>query len=240
MKTLLIDDERLAREELRRLLQEFPALTVVGEARNADEAVAAVESLRPDLLFLDIRMPGGSGFDLLERLEQVPQVIFTTAYDEYAVRAFQVNALDYLLKPVEPERLAAAVDKVLQQGGAGELAEQEHPAHLGEEDRVFVRDGDRCWLVRLGDVTLFESEGNYTRLHFGSSRPLVHRSLRDLDARLDPRAFFRANRRQILNLRQVSRMEPSSRGGLVVTLENDLDVEMSRRQAQRFRSLMSL
>lgn len=240
MKTLLIDDERLAREELRRLLREFPPLTVVGEARNVDEAVAAVKSLRPDLIFLDIRMPGGSGFDLLERLEQVPQVIFTTAFDEYAVKAFQVNALDYLLKPVEPERLAAAVEKVLQRAGAGARKEEAPSTHLGEEDRVFVRDGDRCWLVRLGDVVLFESEGNYTRLHFGPSRPLVHRSLRDLDARLNPRAFFRANRRQILNLRQVSRMEPSSRGGLVVTLESGVDVEMSRRQAQRFRSLMSL
>ena len=239
MKTLLIDDERLAREELRRLLREFPALKVVGEARNVEEAVAAVESLRPDLIFLDIRMPGGSGFDLLERLEPVPQVIFTTAYDEYAVKAFQVNALDYLLKPVEPERLAAAVEKVLQRAGAAAQTEGP-PSHLGEEDRVFVRDGDRCWLVRLGDVALFESEGNYTRLHFGPSRPLVHRSLRDLDTRLDPRAFFRANRRQILNLRQVSRMERSARGGLVVTLENGLDVKMSRRQAQRFRSLMSL
>ncbi len=240
MNVFLVDDERLARQELRRLLGEFPALNVVGEARNVDEAVEAMKSLELDLLFLDIRMPGGSGFDLLERLDRVPQVIFTTAYDKYAVKAFQVNALDYLLKPVEPERLAAAVEKVLARAGEHARAAAGRSEHLGAEDRVFVRDGDRCWLVRLGDVALFESEGNYTRLHFGDSRPLVHRSLRNLDERLDPRAFFRANRRQTLNLKQVSRMEPSSRGGLVVVLEDGLEVEMSRRQAQRFRSLMSL
>ncbi len=240
MKAIIIDDERLARQELRRLLAAFPVITVVGEARNLGEAIEVIETLRPDVLFLDIRMPGGSGFDLLERLECVPEVIFTTAYDEYAAHAFEINALDYLVKPVEPGRLAAAVERVLARRGAAARTAEGREMLLQEDDRVFVRDGERCWLVRLGDVLLFESEGNYTRLRFGNEQPLVHRSLKNLDDRLDPRTFFRANRRQILNLKKVATLVPSEQGRMIARLSNGLEVEMSRRRAQRFREVMSL
>ena len=240
MKALIVDDELLARRELRRLLATIPSITVVGEARNVHEAVEAVRTLRPDLLFLDIRMPGGSGFDLLERIDRVPEVIFTTAYDEYAVRAFQVNALDYLVKPVESERLASAVEKAVARWNAASRAEQRRGELLGMGDHVFVRDGERCWLVKLGDVVLFESEGNYTRLCFGSERPLVHRSLKHLNERLDPRGFFRVNRKQIVNLKRVTALEPAEQGRLIVMLENGVEVEISRRRAQQFREVMSL
>jgi len=139
MKALLIDDERLARLELRRLLAGHPEVEIAGEARGGEEALALIPKLAPDLIFLDIQMPGMSGFDLLERLEELPQVIFTTAYDEYALKAFEVNALDYLLKPVAQNRLAAALARV---------RPRTEPARL---EQVFVRDGERCWIVRLPD-----------------------------------------------------------------------------------------
>ncbi len=252
MRALIVDDERLARRELRRLLAVLPEVEIAGEAGNIEEALVASARLRPDVLFLDIRLPGGSGFDLLERLDRVPEVIFTTAYDEYAARAFEVNALDYLVKPIEAERLAAAVEKVRErlitdtakrEGRSGEgapvKAEDALPP-LGENDRVFVRDGDRCWLVRLGDLLLFESEGNYTRVVFENHRPLVHRSLKQLDERLDPRVFFRANRRQIINIRKVERLEPIEEGRMIAYFDSGLEVELSRRRAQLFRERLSL
>src|SRR6516162_2263892 len=154
MKAILVDDERLARSELRRMLAPHAEIEIAGEARNGAEAESMVRELSPDLIFLDIQMPGMTGFELLERLEDVPQVIFTTAYDEYALKAFEVNALDYLMKPIAPGRLAAALAKVRPRPA---------PARL---EQVFVRDGERCWIVRLPDIFLLESVGNYTRVHF--------------------------------------------------------------------------
>ncbi|QXD16902.1 LytTR family DNA-binding domain-containing protein [Rhodocaloribacter litoris] len=237
MNALIIDDERLARNELRRLLRAHPDVDVVGEAAEADAAEAAVARLRPDLLFLDVQMPGRSGFDLLEALDPVPAVIFTTAYDRYALRAFEVSALDYLLKPVEPERLATALEKVRTRLPVPGTAPADH---LTAADRVFVKEGDHCWFVRLGDVRLFESEGNYTRLYFGNERPLIHRSLNALEARLDPKTFFRASRRHILNLTHVVTLTPWFNGGLLVRLDDGHEVEMSRRRARTFREIMEL
>jgi two-component system, LytTR family, response regulator len=194
MKALIIDDERLARVELKRLLGAHPEVEVVGEARSGEEALAMIAKLDPDLIFLDIQMPGMTGFDLLERLDDLPQVIFTTAYDEYALKAFEVNALDYLLKPVIPARLAAAIARV---------RPQTEPARL---EQVFVRDGDRCWIVRLPEIFLLESEGNYTRVYFGRERPLIRRSLNALEGQLDPAMFFRAGRKEIVNLKWIEKV----------------------------------
>jgi len=188
MTALIVDDERLARLELRRLLASHPEVEIVGEARNAEEALDLLPKLAPDLVFLDIQMPGMTGFDLLERLEDIPQVMFTTAYDAYAIQAFEVSALDYLLKPIAPARLAAALAKV--------RPAQQH----GRLEQVFVREGDRCWIVQLTDVFLLESEGNYTRVCFGKERPLIRRSLNTLEEQLDDAVFFRAGRKQIVNL----------------------------------------
>lgn len=239
MRALLVDDERLARTELRRLLEAHPDVEVVGEAAGADEARRAVAALAPDLLLLDVQMPGESGFDLLASLDAAPAVVFTTAHERYALRAFEANALDYLLKPVEPQRLAAALARVVDRA-APPAASPGAEGVLTEEHRVFVKDGERCWFVRLADVRLFESEGNYTRLHFGRERPLVARSLNALEARLDPAVFFRASRRHLLNLRWVRGLHPAPGGGLHVEVEGGLAVAMSRRQARLFRERMSL
>ena len=244
MKALLIDDERLARNELRRLLAAFPDVTIVGEAAHATQAREQLAALSPDLLFLDVQMPGESGFELLASLEPpVPHVIFTTAYDEFAVKAFEFNALDYLLKPVDPTRLAAAIDKlraVAPGGGSVTVEPRDQPARLAAEDKVFVREGDRCWFVEVKQIRLLESEGNYTRVHFGDAQPQLFRSLNAMEARLDPKFFFRANRRQIVNLAWIDKIEPWFSGGLLVYLKGGAKVELSRRQAQDFREKMSL
>jgi two-component system, LytTR family, response regulator len=228
VRALIVDDERLARLELRRLLAAHPEVEIAGEARDGEEALALVSKLGPDLMFLDIQMPGMTGFDLLDRLEEVPQVIFTTAYDEFAIRAFEVNALDYLLKPVAPARLEAALSRIRQPAGQPRL------------EQVFVRDGDRCWIVRLPEIFLLESEGNYTRVCFGSERPLIRRSLNALEEQLDPAMFFRADRKLILNLKWIEKVDLAVAGGLVVTLRGGRKVEMSRRQSARLREVLSL
>ena len=228
MKAVIIDDERLARVELRRLLAAHPEVQVAGEARGAEEALALIAGVSPDLIFLDIQMPGMTGFQLLERLEDVPQVIFTTGYDEYAIQAFEVNALDYLMKPIAPARLAAALARVRLRQPKSRL------------EQVFVRDGEKCWIVRLADVFLMESEGNYTRLCFGGDRPLIRRSLSALEEQLDPAMFFRANRKQIVNLKWVQETAAGIGGALAVTLRGGREVEISRRAAARLREVMSL
>lgn len=243
MKALLIDDERLARNELRRLLAAHADITIVGEATDVEDAVAKIGVLKPELLFLDVQMPGADGFSLLERLEPpLPAVIFTTAYDEFAVKAFEFNALDYLLKPVDPNRLVAALEKLRQRGGSGApFAGDSVATHrLTLEDKVFVREGDRCWFVPVKNIRLLESEGNYTRVHFDDNKPQLFRSLTAMEDRLDTKHFFRANRKQVINLAWVEGIEPWFSGGLLVRLKGGLKVELSRRQAQDFRERMSL
>lgn len=244
LRTLIVDDERLAREELRRLLGAHDEVTVVGEAANADEAEAAIREQAPDLLLLDVQMPGDSGFDLLKRLDAVPHVVFVTAYDEYAIQAFEVNALDYLVKPVEPARLADALETVQEraaepspQAVAGDADES---TRLTARDQVFVKDGDRCWFVQLADVRLFEAAGNYTRLYFDHEQPLIHRSLSYLEERLDPDRFFRASRQHILNLAWVDDVTPWSKNKLKATLTDGTEVELSRRRSRAFREQLSL
>jgi two-component system LytT family response regulator len=240
VKALLIDDERLARNELRRLLAAFPEIKVAGEAANTKQAREQMAALEPDLLFLDIQMPGETGMELLESLEPpAPLVIFTTAYDEFAVKAFELNALDYLLKPVDPARLAAAVERL---PGPREEANGRRAAvgRLDEKDKVFVREGERCWFVEVGQIRLLESEGNYTRVHFGDAQPQLFRSLNAMEERLDPKYFFRANRRQIINTAWIAGIEPWFSSGLLVQLKGGAKVELSRRQAQEFRERMSL
>ena len=238
MKALIIDDERLARTELQRLLSKIPEIQVVGEAVNADDALQKIAELNPEILFLDIQMPGKTGFDLLEELDNVPHVIFTTAYDEYALKAFEYNALDYLLKPIEQSRLEEAIKRIIVRE---QIQQEAEPANLLKpEDRVFVKDGERCWFVKLEDVRLFESEGNYVRIFFNDNKPLILRTLNYLDERLDTHTFFRANRKHILNLKWVENIEPWLNGGLLVKLKGGQKVEVSRRQSIKFREMLSL
>ena len=237
MRTLIIDDERLARKELNSLLEDYEEIEIVGEAANADEALELINSVNPDLLFLDIQMPGKTGFELLEMLDNVPKVIFTTAYDEFALKAFEVNALDYLLKPIQPERLKDSISKLPEpRNTAGEATGK----RLTLEDQVFVKDGDKCWFVSLSNIRLFESDGNYIKVYFDNNRPMIHKSLNALDEKLDPRHFFRASRKHIVNLSWVEGIEPWFNGGLMVRLKGGDKVEVSRRQAAKFKEMMSL
>ncbi len=235
MRALLIDDERLARAELRRLLKAHPQIEIVGEAASVQEGLQAIAAHAPELIFLDIQMPDGSGFDLLAALETAPAVIFTTAFDQFALRAFDVSALDYLLKPVEAQRLALALNKLQRQ--AEPTPDKPQPASDG---KVFIKDGERCWFVALDQIVLFESEGNYTRVYFDQHRPLLLRSLNALEAKLAPASFMRVSRRQIVNLAFVTGVAPGPAGGLMLTLQGDLKVEMSRRRAVDFKQLNRL
>ncbi len=239
---LIIDDERLARTELRKLLLDYSDIEVLDEASNVDEGLEKIEQHNPDLIFLDIQMPGKTGFDLLTEIDKAPKVIFTTAYDEYAFKAFEVNAMDYLLKPIEPKRLADAISKIREEV-AREKATAE-PVYnrglLSQDDQVFVKDGERCWFVRLGDIRYFESVGNYAKIFFGTNKPLILKSLNSLEERLDDKIFFRANRKHIINLRWVEKIEPYFNGGLLVDLKGGDRIEISRRQTVKFKEMMSL
>ncbi|MGE5802357.1 MAG: LytR/AlgR family response regulator transcription factor [Gemmatimonadota bacterium] len=243
LRALIVDDERLARNELRRLLAEHPEIEVAGEAANAAEARRAVADLEPDLVFLDVQMPGETGFDFLASLDVVPLVVFTTAYDEYALRAFEVSALDYLLKPVEPARLARTVQRLLSAAPppvTDDAPTQTLVPRFSENTRVFVAHGERYWLVRLGDIRLFESAGNSTRVFFGTEQPLITRALSDLVSKLDPRVFFQANRHQIVNVKAVRSIHPWFGGRLMVELEGGHEVTLSRRRSRVFRERLSM
>ena len=239
MRALIIDDERLARQELKKLLKKHQEIEIIGEAANADEGIQLIQEKKPDLIFLDIHMPGKTGFEMLAELDDVPKVIFITAYDEYAIEAFKVNALDYLLKPVEPKLLSTSIDKVFSIS-QNEQQNDEKSDRLDQESQIFLKDGDKCWFVTLKDVRMFESEGNYVRVFFNNYKPLILKSLNNLEKKLDETTFFRANRKFIINLKWIESIENWFSGGLLVKLKGGETVEVSRRQAARFKDMMSL
>ncbi|MBP9690180.1 MAG: response regulator transcription factor [Bacteroidia bacterium] len=239
LTAIIVDDERLAREGLKQLLAETGEIELIGEASNADEAIDLVEKYKPQLLFLDIEMPEKNGFDLLEELIETPFVIFTTAYNEFALKAFEVNAMDYLLKPIELPRLKEAIARVKKQ-----IIEIDHQdisnRNLTENDQVFIRDGDKCWFVKLTDIRIIESAGNYAKIHFDKHQPLIHKTLNALDERLSPSMFFRVNRQQIINLQYIDKIEPFFNAGFLIYLKDGTKIEVSRRQAVKFKEMMSL
>lgn len=252
IKVVLVDDEELARIELRRLLAHHPELEVIGEADGFTSARQLLQRVHPDLIFLDIKMPGYSGFDLLSSLPPPhPRIVFVTAYDAFALRAFDVNALDYLLKPVHPERLAATLSRLrslptLNSGSIDLDLEETVESGSGEggmpfreDDQIFLREGDRCWFVPIRDLKYLETEGNYTRVHFGGGSPLICRRLAALEARLPSPMFCRANRAQLVNVRFIERIEPWFSGSLKAYLRGGPEIEFSRRQAQIFRNRSS-
>lgn len=248
IKILIVEDERLARVELKRLLAPYEDIQIAAEAADFDDALEKIKIHKPDLLFLDIQLPGKTGFELLEQLDSVPDVIFTTAFDEYALKAFEFNALDYLLKPIEPRRLDSALKKAFSRVSDSASAAEKPVSEdrnfnsdiLSENDQIFVKDGDKCWFVRLSDIRYFESEGNYVRIYFGDFKPLILKSLNSIDERLDPKTFFRANRSHIVNLKWIEGIEPSISGGLIAILKGGDRVEISRRQSLKFRDMLSL
>ncbi len=241
MRVLLIDDEPRARRELQRVLSAHADVEVVGEAEDVPSALTALQRVQPDLLFLDVQMPGENGFDLLAKLDHVPAVIFCTAFDQHAVRAFEVNALDYILKPVDPRRIAEALDRVRSSlETTVKPPNKPESTRLQRQHRVFVRDGERCWFVRIAEVEAFESVGNYAKLYLPEARPIILRSLNVLEDRLDPELFFRASRQFIINLEAIATVEPWFGDSLRVVLKSGLAVELSRRQAAAFRERLSL
>lgn len=229
LRVIVVDDERAARNEMKRLLALYPGLELAGEARDADEARAQLTTLHPDLVFLDIKMPGQSGFELLESLSEVPEVIFTTAYDTYAVQAFDINALDYLLKPIREERFARAMEKALYK-----LQERNGSNATPAQRRIFIKDGSKCYFLELGKLRLIESAGNYACLYFEDKKVLLKSSLSQLEERFGA-AFFRANRTQLVNTAYIKAVHPPENGRIKITLQTGEQLELSDRQSVKFR-----
>lgn len=248
MNALIVDDERYARKELAELLTAFPAVRVVGEAANVPQARGRIADLRPDLVFLDIQMPEESGFDLLNSLgDKTPHIIFTTAYDAHALRAFEFGATDYLLKPISPKRLALALQRA-----AGIEADQSSPDEIDKEideqpsrplrltDKVLLSSTERNWYVPVNSIIGAESLGAYSIIWIADAAPVIRRSLAALESRLPSDSFIRANRSQLINLQFVQAVEPWFSSGLKVTLKGGRIVELSRRQARQFRGRSAL
>ncbi|QIP17383.1 response regulator [Spirosoma aureum] len=225
ISVLIIDDERHARMELKRLIAGFPELDCIGEARNADEAQQLIEDKHPDLLFLDIQMPERSGFELLQALDNVPEVIFVTAFDQYAIKAFDVNALDYLLKPIRAERFAQAIAKLTMKA-----------AFSGQNKQIFVKDRDQYHFIRWEKVYLIESMDNYARLFFEEKKVWLKRSLNQLVKTLDEAMFFRINRAQVVNMHFIQTINTSENSRLTITLTTGQTLKVSQRQSARLKN----
>ena len=239
IKVIIVEDSRLARNELKELIKQHPELDVIGEAENVDTAFEMIIRQHPDLIFLDINMPEKDGFALLEMLEDVPITVFTTAFDEYAIKSFEYNALDYLLKPINANRFADAVEKVKQKLVI-KAPEANVVEYLNENSQIFIKDGEKCWLVKISEVFLFEIVGNYTRVYFKDCKPLIYKSLNQVDERLPQHLFFRANRQQVINLQYIKSVDNWFNGKLKATLQNGAEVEISRRQSALFKEMLSL
>ncbi|MDB4323981.1 LytTR family DNA-binding domain-containing protein [Crocinitomicaceae bacterium] len=242
-KTIIIDDERLARNEIRTMLNDYSEIVILDEAKNGEEGIEKIKSLKPDLIFLDISMPEMTGFEMLKKLDNIPHVIFVTAHDNYALKAFEVNALDYVLKPIDPVRLNEAIEKLkIKDNEEFESSKEVVTAReriLVPSDRVFIKDGENCYFVQLSDVRMLESDGNYVKIHFGKNRPFILRSLNSFEDRLDGSHFFRANRKFIINLDWIENVENWFNGGLQVELRGGDKVEISRRQTIRFKEMFN-
>jgi two-component system LytT family response regulator len=234
----IIDDERLAREELKMLLQAIEMVELIGEASSGEEAKRLLPSLEPDILLVDINMPGMNGIEFVKGLNNPPYVIFVSAHEDHAISAFSVGAFDYLLKPINPNRLKESFNRILQdeQDEWDSVKEQQlEKKKLTITDKVYIRDGDKSWFVSLTDIRLFESDGNYVKVHFHQNKPMLLRSLNSFQELLDPHFFFRANRKHIVNIEWILSVETWFNGGLMVELTTGEKIEISRRQAIRFK-----
>ena len=238
IKAVIVEDSRLARNELKELLKSHSDIEILGEAENVDKGVELIQHTHPDILFLDINMPEKDGFELLELLDEVPITIFTTAFDEYAIKSFEYNALDYLLKPINQKRFDQAIDKAKRQlEGNSEASTNEK--HLTENSQIFIKDGEKCWLVKIGKISHFEIVGNYTRVFFDDERPMLYKSLNQIEEKLPEANFFRANRQQLVNTNFIKDVVPWFNGKLKLTIQNGDEIEVSRRQSYLFKDRMS-
>lgn len=231
--TLLVDDERLARAELRRLLSPYPQISIQAEASNAEQALELMSQQAFDLVFLDIQMPGLSGLQLAPQLQKNSRFVFCTAFDHYALDAFELNALDYLLKPVAPERLERTIEKLQQQQVSG----QQH-SYLPEQHGILLKFGDISRIKRLSEIHRFESVGNHTAVYCDDGKSFLHSSLSKVELRLNPQQFFKVSRSDIVRIDTISQLEPGvAAGTMIVVLKDGTAVEVSRRQVQQLKQL---
>lgn len=251
LRIVLADDEPLVRERLRSLVDAREDCTLVAECADGAEAVSVIEREKPDLVLLDVQMPELDGFEVLDALaeDHRPAVIFVTAYDEYAVRAFEVNAVDYLLKPLEAERFNAAIERVTRGSREGRESRDAGDAGLrallddlrrkrGYTTRLVVRDGHRVSFVPAADINWIDASGNYARLHAAGRTHLLRETLKSLEARLDPERFVRVHRSAIVNIERIVAMEPYFHGEYVLTLKDGTKVTSSRTCSGRLREML--
>ena len=238
MRTIIVDDERLARAEFKSMLEKHPQIEIIGEYKNTIEAEEAIKTLQPELMFIDIQMPGETGLEFLERIDFAPRTIFVTAYDDYAIKAFELNAYDYLLKPLDPNRLEEVINRLDEENKLPDSVDNNKTIKTG--DKILIKDGDKVWFIKIDDIRYFESDGNYVKVFFKAFHPLLLRSLNNLNERIDPKLFFRANRKYLINLDRIVKMESWFNGGLQVELDCGTRVEISRRQAIKFKDMFSI
>lgn len=232
----LVDDEQLALQELKLMLEPYDQLKVIGMSDRVDEAIKKCNELKPDLIFLDINMPGKDGFQFLESLDEVNQVIFVTAYDQFAIKAFEINALDYLLKPLNPNRLKEAIQRFLTNFSEN----SDRNSKLSPEKKIFIKDGESCHFVPISKIFLLESVGNYVRVFYEDQKPLLHKSLSYLESRLPEDLFFRGNRQHMFNLDFIQKIEPYFNSTLLIKLNSGHEIELSQRQSVKFRDVTGI
>ena len=238
IRAVIVEDSRLARNELKELIKEHKEIMLLGEAENVDKGFELINKVNPDLLFLDINMPEKDGFELLEMLDEVPVVIFTTAFDEYAIKSFEYNAFDYLLKPINQKRFSTSITKVSEQFSDNSQS-NENINTLSLDKQIFIKDGDKCWLVKINDISHFENVGNYTRVFFEKNKPLIYKSLAKIEEKLPNDVFFRANRQQIININHVKKVVSWFNGKLKIEMNSGEEIEISRRQSYIFKDQLS-
>ncbi len=231
IRVIIIDDERLSREEIKQALKSYEDFILIGEAENADDAKDLIETKMPDLIFLDIEMPEKSGFDLLESLENVPEVLFITAHDQFAVQAFEVNALDYLMKPIREERFSRAIEKIRKT-----VKSKSAITNVPGDRKIFIKDGEKRFFIQLDEIYLIESLENYTRLFFQGKKAMQRRSLRQWEEMLDESIFFRINRTEIINIKYIQEVNSANDGGLEIKLKTGELLKVSKRQSVKFKN----
>ena len=239
IKAVIVEDSRLARNELKELISSQESISLVGEAENVDEGYDLIQKIKPELLFLDINMPEKDGFELLEMLDEVPLVVFTTAFDKFAIKSFEYNALDYLLKPINPKRFGESIFKIKKRLIPKSEGKGSNQNLLELDKQIFIKDGEKCWLVKVENISLFETVGNYTRVYFDGNRPLIYKSLTQIEEKLPNKVFFRANRQQLLNINHVEKVVSWFNGKLKIEMQSGEEVEISRRQSYLFKEQLS-
>lgn len=244
IRSVIVDDEALARQMILEYLWDYPQVEVVAECSSGREAVRTVNSMQPELLFLDVQMPELNGFEVLEQLQQIPFVIFSTAYDQYALQAFEVNAVDYLLKPYDRSRFHQAVQRALERIRNKETASEllallnSLQVHQGKTQRFWVKESGSLIPVQARDINWVEAMDDYVCLHVGKSKHLVSQTMRELEARLDPKMFMRIHRSTIVNLDRIKELRSIGDGSYRVILKDGTELSLSRGQAKKLRELI--